>query len=50
MSNPDRTPAGEEESPARGPNLVLIYSLVALALIAAIGLAIMIVLPFYQRR
>ena len=33
-----------------GPNLKLIYSLIALALAAAIGIAVMIVLPFYQRR
>jgi hypothetical protein len=50
MSNPDRNPPDEEEAPSQGPNLVLIYSLVALALVAAIGFAILIVLPFYQRR
>ena len=33
-----------------GPNLVLLYSLIALALAVAIGLAALIVLPFYQRR
>lgn len=50
MSNPEGIPPGEEESPAQGPNLVLIYSLIALALIAAVGFAIMIVLPFYRHR
>ena len=39
----------EEEGP-QGPNLVLLYSLIALALAVAIGLAVLIVLPFYQRR
>jgi hypothetical protein len=40
----------EHEEPPRGPNLVLIYSLMALALLAAIGCAALIVLPFYRRR
>ena len=33
-----------------GPNLTLIYSLIALALAAAIALAMLIVFPFYHRR
>lgn len=40
----------DDEQGSQGPNLTLIYSLVALALFTAIGLAILIVLPFYQRR
>jgi len=36
--------------PPSGPNLVLIYSLIAFALVAAIAIAVLIVLPFYQRR
>jgi len=39
----------EEQAPSPGPNLVLIYSLIAFALIAAIFLAGLIVLPFYRR-
>jgi hypothetical protein len=39
-----------EDEAAQGPNLVLLYSLIALALAVAIGLAWLIVLPFYQRR
>ncbi len=35
---------------SKGPNLVLLYSLIALALAAAIGFALLIVLPFYHRR
>jgi hypothetical protein len=54
MDNADRPgtdpkDAGGEE-PAQGPNLVLLYSLIALALAVAIGLALLIVWPFYMRR
>jgi hypothetical protein len=41
-------PQGEPSS--KGPNLVLLYGLVALALAVAIGFALLIVLPFYHRR
>jgi hypothetical protein len=41
--------AGDEES-GRGPNLTLIYTLIVLAMIAALVVAAFIVLPFYQRR
>jgi len=44
-----QTPATHEEDNP-GPNLTLLYSLIALALFAAIGLALLIVLPFYHRR
>ncbi|WP_263356006.1 hypothetical protein [Acidicapsa ligni] len=37
----------EEDS---GPNLIILYSLLALALLAAIAFAAMIVWPFYVRR
>lgn len=39
-----------EETPAKGPNLVVLYLLLALALIAAISFAVAIVWPFYLRR
>jgi hypothetical protein len=39
-----------EDSRSSGPNLVLLYSLIALALAAAIGFALMIVIPFHHRR
>jgi len=44
-----RTPdkAGE---PPQGPSLKLLYTILALALLAAIGCAALIVLPFYRRR
>lgn len=54
MSSPqipqDPAPTDETEEPSNGPNLVLIYSLIAFALIAAIAIAMLIVLPFYVRR
>jgi hypothetical protein len=52
MSNPEILPpqAGQEDKPSQGPNLKLLYGLLALALAAAIGLALLIVLPFYRRR
>ena len=36
--------------PGSGVSLSLIYCLIALALFAAIGIALFIVLPFYHRR
>jgi hypothetical protein len=54
MSNPEILPPGPgHESgtePPQGPSLTLLYSLLALALAAAIGLALLIVIPFYRRR
>lgn len=54
MSKPEPPPVapeGEpEDQPSKGPNLVLLYGLLALALVAAIGFAMLIVLPFYHRR
>jgi hypothetical protein len=46
---PSPEPESDDE-PSTGPNLTLIYSLIALALVAAIGLAMMIVYPFHHRR
>ena len=53
MSDADQPKAeqdDQDEPHARGPNLTLLYSLIALALIAATAVAAMIVLPFYHRR
>jgi len=47
MSEPNRP---GEPAPGRGPNLTLIYSLIVLAMLAAIAVAAFIVLPFYRRR
>jgi len=51
MSKPEEDIASASDEggePARGPSLM--YSLIALALAAAIGFALMIVFPFYHRR
>jgi hypothetical protein len=45
-----REPEPIPDDEPRGINLTLVYSLIALALIAAIGLALLIVFPFYHRR
>ncbi|MGD0631651.1 MAG: hypothetical protein ABR987_20160 [Terracidiphilus sp.] len=39
----------DETEPDKGPSLTLLYSLIALALAAAIGFALMIVMPFHHR-
>jgi hypothetical protein len=38
-----------EGEPTGGPNLPVYYSLIALALVVAIFLALMIVIPFHHR-
>ncbi len=51
MNKIERPEADQDDSePSPGPNLVLLYSLIALALFAAIALAAWIVRPFYLRR
>lgn len=52
MSNPPtrHDARNSEDQPHKGPNLLLLYSLVALALVAAVAIAMMIVYPFYLRR
>ena len=47
---PERVDEDEEDKAAQSPNLTLLYSLIALALAAAIGLALLIVMPFHHRR
>jgi len=44
----DRDPIADE--PLKGLNLTLAYSLLAIAMVAAICIALFIVLPFYHRR
>jgi len=51
MSNSTEEPEeSESDQPNTGPNLALMYCLIALALVAAIGLALLVVMPFYHRR
>jgi hypothetical protein len=40
----------EEEPEPKGPNIVVLYALLVLGLLAAMGFAWMVVLPFYHRR
>jgi hypothetical protein len=40
----------EPEKEQKGPNLVLLYSLLALALLVAMTFATLVVRPFYLRR
>ena len=54
MSNPEILPpgAGQDsgDEPSSGPSLALLWGLLAAALLLAIGIATLIVLPFYHRR
>jgi hypothetical protein len=54
MSDPEILPPGPEphakDRSSLGPSLALIYGFIALALAVAIGLALLIVRPFYRRR
>ena len=46
----ERIDEAEIDEQSTGPNLTLFYSLIALALVAAIAIAVLIVFPFYMRR
>ena len=56
MSNPQNTQpeavsgSASEPEESRGTSLALMYCLLALALLTALGIAAMIVWPFYVRR
>jgi hypothetical protein len=47
---PDPQPPDAEDDRSQGPNLKLLYSLIVLAMLVAIGIAAWIILPFYMRR
>ena len=47
---PDLPQEAPQQQTSKGPNLVLLYSLIVLALVVAIALACTIVFPFYVRR
>lgn len=40
----------ENQAASQGPSLLLIYGLIALGLLVAIGIALLVVFPFYQHR
>ena len=46
---PDKAAIDQKSEPTQGPSLALIYSLIGLALVAAMVIAGFIVLPFYHR-
>jgi hypothetical protein len=54
MNDPKRPPASAEENDAdkapRAVNLTLIYGIMLVALLIAIGLATLIIQPFYHGR
>ena len=47
---PDQSSEDTGEELNRGPNLTFLYSLIVLAIIAALAIAAFVVLPFYHRR
>jgi len=47
---PDPTSDLESEEEQRGPNLILLYVLLALGILGAMAFAAMIIWPFYLRR
>jgi hypothetical protein len=54
MNKPALPPSHREEDSSeerpQGPNLTFLYTLIAIALLVAMGLAALIVRPFYLRR
>jgi hypothetical protein len=54
MSELDQEPGSSRESEPepenKGPNLILLYSLLVLALLVAMAFAAFVVWPFYSRR
>jgi hypothetical protein len=48
-NKPERDADLNGENPSQGLNLKLAYSLLAVAMVAAICIALFIVLPFYHR-
>jgi hypothetical protein len=45
-----RTPDPQHDPSSAGPSLTLLYSLIGIALLVAIGFALLIVAPFHHRR
>ena len=49
MSDPNLSVSPNKKTQG-GPNLTLIYALIALAMLAAIAVAALVILPFYNHR
>jgi hypothetical protein len=49
-SQPPTPGASDPDENSTGPSLTLLYSLIGLALLVAIGFALLIVAPFHHRR
>jgi hypothetical protein len=50
LQSPKLAPEDDQEPESKGPNLFVLYALLALALLAAAAFAAMVVWPFYLRR
>jgi hypothetical protein len=50
QTGPNQTGPSQTGPSQAGPNLAVMYALIAFALAAAIGFALLIVLPFYRHR
>ncbi|HEV2136546.1 MAG TPA: hypothetical protein VGR47_20165 [Terracidiphilus sp.] len=54
MDSPDpedrKAKNSDPDEPSKGPSLIVMYSLIALAILVATAIAALIVLPFYLRR
>ena len=50
LPGPQDQQENDQNNEPRGINLWVVYSLIVLGLLVAIGLAALIVLPFYNRR
>jgi hypothetical protein len=50
MSDPNQREPEGPQAGSQGPNLTLLYSLIGVALVLAIGFAMAIVFPFWRRR
>ena len=49
-SEPEVLPPDDQDEPSRGPSLFLLYGILAIVMVIAMGIAALIVLPFYHRR
>jgi hypothetical protein len=47
---PEILPPEDQDKPSKGPSLFLLYAILAFIMLLAMGVAALIVLPFYRRR